>query len=241
MKSLREFLDKGTEEAEIDTNGDGWLSPQELHDHLDVNRDGQVCIHDYAAHIMFHGHHPELLAQYTLTMDTVQRRHSMGENVNPDDKVLAALRSDATLRSKDDDEMNEAFVSRGKKEQDPPPVLLMRRKSIRSFPNGQKVALYYVDKLNKYVTVPYVDMNVALTAEESIPTVYDKVKQISESKHKDIVEHLDGSKSQITPEMAKQVMSFHSKLSQENKQQLKDMLEQSTEYFNKILSISRKG
>ena len=37
----------------------------------------------------------------------------------------------------------------------PPAVLMMRRKSVRQFPNGQKVALYYVDKINKYVTVPY--------------------------------------------------------------------------------------
>ena len=38
---------------------------------------------------------------------------------------------------------------------DPPAMLVMRRKSIRQFPNGQRVALYYVDKINKYVTVPY--------------------------------------------------------------------------------------
>ena len=38
---------------------------------------------------------------------------------------------------------------------DPPAVLLMKRKSVRQFPNGQRVALYYVDKINKYVTVPY--------------------------------------------------------------------------------------
>lgn len=38
---------------------------------------------------------------------------------------------------------------------DPPAVLIMKRKSVRLFPNGQRVALYYVDKINKYVTVPY--------------------------------------------------------------------------------------
>lgn len=41
---------------------------------------------------------------------------------------------------------------------DPPAVLIMRRKSIRQFPDGQRVALYYVDKINKYVTVPYTAM-----------------------------------------------------------------------------------
>jgi len=38
---------------------------------------------------------------------------------------------------------------------DPPAILIMRRKSIRQFPNGQKVAMYHIDKLNKYVTIPY--------------------------------------------------------------------------------------
>lgn len=51
-------------------------------------------------------------------------------------------------------------MSEGRKEQknvpmDPPAVLIMKRKSVRQFPNGQRVALYYVDKINKYVTVPY--------------------------------------------------------------------------------------
>ena len=38
---------------------------------------------------------------------------------------------------------------------DPPAVLIMKRRSIRQFPDGRKVALYYVEKINKYVTVPY--------------------------------------------------------------------------------------
>jgi hypothetical protein len=48
---------------------------------------------------------------------------------------------------------------------DPPAVLLMKRKSVRQYPNGQRVALYYVDKINKYVTVPYTEMQWA--AEET--------------------------------------------------------------------------
>jgi hypothetical protein len=44
------------------------------------------------------------------------------------------------------------------KQMDPPAVLIMKRQSIRQFPNDQRVALYYVDKLDKYVTVPYTAM-----------------------------------------------------------------------------------
>ena len=54
--------------------------------------------------------------------------------------------------------LKEFYNLHGKKDEsqpDPPNVLLMKRKSIRQFPNGQRVALYYVEKINKYVTIPY--------------------------------------------------------------------------------------
>lgn len=38
---------------------------------------------------------------------------------------------------------------------DLPAVLLLKRKSIRVFPDNQKVAMYYSEKLKKYVTIPF--------------------------------------------------------------------------------------
>ena len=40
---------------------------------------------------------------------------------------------------------------------DPPAVLIMRRKWIRQYPNQQRVAIYLVDRINKYITVPYTE------------------------------------------------------------------------------------
>lgn len=56
------------------------------------------------------------------------------------------------------------------KQMDPPSVLIMKRKSVRMFPNGQRVALYYVDKINKYVTVPYTAMQWGSSAPTSSAT-----------------------------------------------------------------------
>ena len=56
------------------------------------------------------------------------------------------------------------------KAMDPPNILIMKRKSIRQFPNDQRVALYYVDKLNKYVTVPYTAMQWSSSGPTSAPT-----------------------------------------------------------------------
>jgi hypothetical protein len=38
---------------------------------------------------------------------------------------------------------------------DPPAVMLMKRASIRQFGNGQRVALYHIEKINKYISIPY--------------------------------------------------------------------------------------
>jgi hypothetical protein len=51
-------------------------------------------------------------------------------------------------------------LNEGHNSMDPPAVLIMKRKSIRLFPDGQKVALYYVEKIDKYVTVPYTSLQV---------------------------------------------------------------------------------
>ena len=46
---------------------------------------------------------------------------------------------------------------------DPPAVMVMRRMSIRLFPNGQKIALYKIDKLDRWITVPYSDDNYVMS------------------------------------------------------------------------------
>jgi hypothetical protein len=43
----------------------------------------------------------------------------------------------------------------GSKLPDPPMVVLLQRKAIRLYPNGQRIALYHNDRLNLDVSVPY--------------------------------------------------------------------------------------
>jgi len=47
---------------------------------------------------------------------------------------------------------------------DMPAVLVLRRTSFRKFPNGQTIALYHADKINKYITIPYDDETVSVTS-----------------------------------------------------------------------------
>jgi hypothetical protein len=56
-------------------------------------------------------------------------------------------------------DLEEAVVPQGDDNdfdgRDPPIVVIFRRKAIRNFPNGQRVALYYSQLLNKHLAVPY--------------------------------------------------------------------------------------
>lgn len=41
---------------------------------------------------------------------------------------------------------------------DMPVVLLLKRKSIRKYPDGVTVALYYNDRLKRYISIPFDDI-----------------------------------------------------------------------------------
>ena len=235
MKSLKDFLQKEIkEDGSPDENGDGVLSPTELHHHLDIQKRGTVDLGDYAAHIMFHAHHPEYLAPIMEQLNDVQRLHAAGHEINAHDPVLSKLKNNRALVATSNP-MMEGKTSQTR-ELDPPAVLIMRRKSVRQFPNGQRVALYYVDKINKYVTVPYEDM--AWSANEE--TVFDKIKQVNEDKKSIVVEHIDGSTSEITPQMAKQMIELHKKINEANKAKMLDMLEASAKHFQTIAKFSKE-
>ena len=49
---------------------------------------------------------------------------------------------------------------------DLPAVLILKRKAIRVFPNGQRIALYYNQKLDTFVSIPYSGIGVAAASNQ---------------------------------------------------------------------------
>jgi phage gpG-like protein len=131
---------------------------------------------------------------------------------------------------------------------DPPFVLVLRRKAIRLYPNNQKVALYYNQKLNKSFTIPYgsnvdgaiqaenftSDIN---TLEEDAITQLQKIKdeqQIGKVKHK------DGTSSKVDVQTAHAILTVHKSLNDENKKKFADMVGKSNQHLQKASSFSFK-
>ena len=118
---------------------------------------------------------------------------------------------------------------------DPPAVLIMRRKSVRQFPNNQRVALYYVDKIDKYVTVPYTTMQWSSTTEE---TTFEQLEKIVESKESSNVLLEDGKKVSVSVESAESILSMYRVLNSKNKDMVSEMVK-TKEQFNKVINFAQ--
>ena len=107
---------------------------------------------------------------------------------------------------------------------DPPAILIMRRKSVRQYPNNQRVALYYIDKLNKYVTVPYTALQWSAGVEEEVTTL-DRLKIVVES-------------ASVGEQTKDDIFSVYHKLNNENKEKFVSWAQ---ENFNDMLSFVKSN
>jgi len=241
MKRLSNFLkDKIQEELPAQTQPDGSISPEDLHRHFDVNGDGKVCMHDYASQVAFHNQHPEYLEPYMQTLDQTQKSHASGNIVNHEDPLHNMFKTNMAFVAKSMPELGEG-VQVHEHEKDPPVILVMRRKSIRMFPNGQKVAMYYVDKLDKYVTVPYNDLQWSpLSMKEDVS--YSVIHQLSTIILEGVgtVKFEDGSYTKVDKETANSILTVYESLDKKNKQIIENMANESKQNFSKVIDFAWK-
>jgi len=131
---------------------------------------------------------------------------------------------------------------------DPPFVLVLKRKAIRLYPDGTKVALYYNDRLKRIFTVPYnTEDEVAIQAQhEEIEQVEEAVDAIGQlQKIKDThqhgtVNHKDGSASKIDAQTAHAVLMVHKSLNDVNKKKFANMVARSSHHMQKAAEFSWK-
>lgn len=123
---------------------------------------------------------------------------------------------------------------------DLPQVLILKRKSIRVFPDGQRVALYWADKLKTYVSVPYSSVGVGYS-----PTVSEEVEQdnlselrnIHETGHTGRLKFYDGTTVDIIPEVAKTILENYEQLDEENKSIANFYINESFESLETIANL----
>jgi len=133
------------------------------------------------------------------------------------------------------------LIEENKNEQaDPPNILIMRRKSIRMFPNNQRVSLYYVDKINKYVTVPYTSMqwSESVNQEENL---VDYLHYVLENQEVGFINFKDQDFVEINKKTSQLLLSLLDELSEENKDKVIDKLCENKTNFGEVLNFANKN
>jgi hypothetical protein len=146
----------------------------------------------------------------------------------------------------DKEQVKEETLEENVLQRDPPAVLVLRRKTIRSFSNDTYIALYYNDKLNKYFSIPYStnsDINSPIQAEEvqideAKINGIDQLKKIRDSKQHGTVNHLDGSASKVDGFTASAILQVHDKLNDENKKKIANMVSSSHYHLSKVANFA---
>ena len=128
---------------------------------------------------------------------------------------------------------------------DPPYILLLKRKAIRIYPDGTKVALYHNKQLDKYFSVPYgPGVDAAIQAEETeLEEAVDAIGQlqkIKDSHSHGTVNHKDGTASKIDVQTAHAILTVHKNLNDDNKKKFSDMVARSSHHLQKAADFSWK-
>ena len=127
-------------------------------------------------------------------------------------------------------------------ENDPPFVLVLKRRAIRMYPDKTKVALYYSKTLDKYFSVPYGGpLGAAIQAEETIEEAVDAIGQLQKIKdthQHGTVNHKDGSASKVDAQTAHAVLMIHKSLNDENKKKFADMVARSSHHMQKASNFA---
>jgi len=123
--------------------------------------------------------------------------------------------------------------------QDPPFVLVLKRKAIRLYPDGTKIALYHSDKLDKDFAVPYASASQPVIQAEAVDAI-GQLQKIKDTHQHGTVNHKDGSASKVDVQTAHAVLTVHKSLNDDNKKKFADMVARSSHHMQKAAEFSWK-
>ena len=124
--------------------------------------------------------------------------------------------------------------------QDPPFVLVLKRKAIRLYPDGTKIALYHNDRLDRDFAVPYSTSSQPVIQAEAVDAI-GQLQKIKDSHQHGTVNHKDGSASKVDVQTAHAVLTVHKNLNDENKKKFADMVARSAHHMQKAAEFSWKS
>jgi len=165
--------------------------------------------------------------------------HRLMDVINQNQQIYSRVR-----QAVKQEEISEAYA----RPADPPPIILLRRKAIRVYPDGKKVALYYADKLNKYISIPYEDIyrdrdsNIPTVSEEYLTEggggVLSVIRDIVQNKQAETVRFDDNSSMKVDLLTAQAIMNIYDAVNEGNKEKFDKMINKDKNNFFKVASFA---
>jgi hypothetical protein len=113
---------------------------------------------------------------------------------------------------------------------DPPIVLVIKRKAVRLYPDGTRIALYWSDKLKRVFSVPYgMPMDAPIQAEEYIKELVEAEELLLN----------DGNVINLNEETKQQIINTYGQLEEESKEYFWQQLTESVATFGKLYEFCR--
>ena len=137
----------------------------------------------------------------------------------------------------------------GKKLPDPPPMIVLKRKGYRTFPNGELVALYHNDMLKLDVSVPFSAAKTLGygTFKEQVEydnlilneTIVKKLESIVRNGMQSNVELANGATATVQPTTAQKILDLynHNQLHFANRVKLSRYMSNDPKSFKKVVDF----
>ncbi len=113
---------------------------------------------------------------------------------------------------------------------DPPVVLVIKRKAVRLYPDGTRIAMYWSDKLKRVFSVPYgTVLDAPVQAEEYIKELVEAEELLLN----------DGNAISLNEETKQQIINTYGQLEENSKEYFWQQLTESVATFGKLYEFCR--
>lgn len=126
---------------------------------------------------------------------------------------------------------------------DPPNVIMLKRKAIRIFPDGRKVALYHADKIDKYISIPYSDM-MNKDIMQMHETKEDKrgnmpaLEEILNNREAGMLTFDNGGQQKVDVMTAQAIINVYNKVNLTNRYRIMKMINKDQNSFAKVAAFA---
>jgi hypothetical protein len=113
---------------------------------------------------------------------------------------------------------------------DPPVILVIKRKAVRLYPDGTRIALYWSDKLKRVFSLPYGPaVQPVIQAEQYVQELVESEELLLN----------DGNKISLSEETKQQIINTYEQLDEESKEVFWQQLTESITTFGKLHEFCR--